>query len=90
VLALGALDEAMRQRIAVPAELSVAGFDDIPEAARAVPPLTTFSQALAEQGRAAARMLLDRIAGRAGSVPALETRLVVRGSTAPASVLVEA
>jgi DNA-binding LacI/PurR family transcriptional regulator len=83
VLALSVLDEAARRHIAVPAELSVAGFDDIPAAAHSAPPLTTVSQGLFEQGRVAARMVLDRIAGQPRPAPALTTTLVVRGSTGP-------
>ncbi|MCL6538637.1 MAG: LacI family DNA-binding transcriptional regulator [Acidothermus sp.] len=85
VLALGVLDEATRMGIAVPERLSVAGFDDIPDAARATPPLTTFSQALVDQGRLAARTLLDRISGTAGEdLIEVRTQLTIRGSTAPA------
>jgi DNA-binding LacI/PurR family transcriptional regulator len=85
VLALGVLDAASALDIAVPEELSVVGFDDIDEAARSVPPLTTVSQPLFDKGRAAARLALDGVAGKPTRSPRLETHLVVRGTTAAPS-----
>jgi DNA-binding LacI/PurR family transcriptional regulator len=73
-------DEGMR----VPADMSVIGFDDIPLAAYADPPLTTVHVPAFELGFAAGRSLLDLIAGR--SVPArslLPAAVVQRGSTEP-------
>jgi len=84
VLALAAYDAARRLGIGVPGELSVVGFDDIDEAARATPPLTTVSQDLEHKGRVAARVALDLVAGRRPRVPRLTAELVVRGSTGPA------
>jgi DNA-binding LacI/PurR family transcriptional regulator len=80
-LALGVLDAAAERGIAVPAELSVAGFDDVPEAALAAPPLTTVRQPHNRKGSEAVRLLLE--APASGSV-VLPTELVVRASTAPA------
>ena len=74
-----------RCRSARPRDLSVVGFDDIPEAAPADPGLTTVSHSLFEQGQAAApspgpaARRRAAPAGRPGSPP----RLVVRSSTAP-------
>jgi DNA-binding LacI/PurR family transcriptional regulator len=82
VLALGALDAAAERGIAVPGELSVAGFDDIPEAALSTPALTTIRQPHARKGTEAVRLLLE--ADEAESV-VLPHELVVRASTAPAS-----
>ena len=56
----------------------------MPQSAFTSPPLTTVAQSTAEQGRAAAKMLLDRIEGPAVSAArelCLECRLIVRGST---------
>src|SRR3954447_2772955 len=82
VLALGVLRAAAERGIDVPGQLSVVGFDDIPQAATATPALTTVSQPHAEKGRAAVRLLV------AGADPAdsvlLPCRLVVRASTGPA------
>ena len=79
-VALGVLDAAAERGIAVPADLSVAGFDDVPEAALVTPALTTVHQSHAEKGAAAVRLLLDE-----GSPDAvvLDTELVVRASTGP-------
>ncbi len=85
VLALGALLEAGRLGIAVPAELSIAGFDDL-DVAREIPPgLTTIHAPLEEMGRQAASYLMRQEAKEA-SVHHVElpAELVVRGSTGPA------
>jgi DNA-binding LacI/PurR family transcriptional regulator len=82
VQAFGVLRAAAERGIDVPGELSVVGFDDIPQAAAATPGLTTVSQPHAEKGRSAVRLLV------AGADPAdsvlLPCRLVVRASTGPA------
>lgn len=84
ILALGALDAAAEADVAVPGELSVAGFDDIEAAASHVPPLTTVAHDLFGQGRAAARLALRRVAGETVRAPHIETQLIVRLSTGPA------
>ena len=85
---LRAFHEAGRQ---VPDDASVVGYDDIPEAAHLLPPLTTVRTDFAEIGTRSLRLLLDRIDGRIeGGATALEGRslvpveLVVRRSTGPA------
>ena len=78
--------EAVRQRgLRVPDDVSVVGFDDLPEARWASPPLTTVRQPLAEMGRTAVSLLsrlLERQSFETLHVE-LATRLVVRDSTAP-------
>ena len=81
VLALGVLDAAAERGIAVPGQLSVAGFDDVPEAALSSPPLTTIWQPHLRKGAEAVRLLLD---GDDGESVHLPTELIVRASTAPA------
>jgi DNA-binding LacI/PurR family transcriptional regulator len=81
VLALGVLDAAARAAVAVPAQLSVVGFDDVAAASSSVPPLTTVSQSLFEQGGLAARAVLDQLAGREPKARPIRSELVVRGST---------
>jgi DNA-binding LacI/PurR family transcriptional regulator len=83
VLALGALDAAASAGIEVPRQLSVVGFDDVAAAAASVPPLTTVAQSLFDQGRLAASVVLDQVAGRPVRIPPIRTEVVVRGSTAP-------
>ncbi|RSM46662.1 LacI family transcriptional regulator [Amycolatopsis balhimycina DSM 5908] len=79
---LRALHEAGRS---VPGEVSVAGFDDMPEAASFWPPLTTVRQSFSELGRRVVRTLLDETATgiRAAAVDPVPVTLVVRGSTGP-------
>ena len=59
-LALGVLHEAASRGIAVPDDVSVVGFDDIPRAAVSQPPLTTVRQPLFEKGKLALRLLMDQ------------------------------
>jgi LacI family transcriptional regulator len=77
--------EAARQRgLRIPEDLSVVGFDELPVARWASPPLTTIRQPLAEMGSAAAQMLGELIEGtplRSNRVE-LSTELIVRESTA--------
>jgi DNA-binding LacI/PurR family transcriptional regulator len=83
-LALGAVEWMTERRIPVPQEVSVVGFDDIPAAASAGPPLTTVHQDHAEKGRLAGRLLVSQLQDEdAPSAGPLATYLVVRGSTAP-------
>ena len=84
VLALGALHGAAECGVDVPSQLSVVGFDDVAAAAASVPPLTTVSQSLFDQGRLAARVVLDQLAGHEPRVPPIRSELIVRGTTAPA------
>jgi LacI family transcriptional regulator len=82
ILAMGVLIEAAARGIAVPGQLSVAGFDDIDLAAEYTPSLTTVHLPVADIGRAAAERMLARLAGK--TVPRVEevrVDLVVRAST---------
>jgi DNA-binding LacI/PurR family transcriptional regulator len=87
VLALGVLDAATGMGVEVPQQLSVVGFDDVAAAAASVPPLTTVAQSLFDQGRLAASVVLDQVAGRPVHIPPIRTEVVVRGSTAPPAVV---
>ncbi|MBV8036061.1 LacI family DNA-binding transcriptional regulator [Roseateles sp.] len=87
-MALGVLAAAQRLGLAVPNELSVAGFDDSPTAALVWPPLTTVRQPVAEMARAAVEMLVSvqrpDMASPADEVElhkVLPHELVVRDST---------
>ncbi len=83
LLALGAMRAAAETGRAVPADLSVSGFDDIPLAASADPPLTTVSQPLTDKGEAAYALLQEMLAGQPPRRITLPIELVIRGSTAP-------
>lgn len=71
----------------VPEDVSVVGFDDIPEAAVSSPPLTTVAQPLRQMGAEALRILLDMLSGTTVKQQHLRlpTTLAVRASTAPPS-----
>jgi DNA-binding LacI/PurR family transcriptional regulator len=81
VLAMGVIEAARERGISVPDQLSVTGFDDIPEAALFDPPLTTIRQPHHQKGSEAVRLLLE---GDAAQSTLLPTELVVRASTSPA------
>ncbi|MFC6533735.1 LacI family DNA-binding transcriptional regulator [Nonomuraea rubra] len=83
-MALKTLEVAKGLGLDVPGDLSVAGFDNIPESALAEPGLTTVDQSMYRLGYEAARMLKSLVRGDwdgPGRL-VLPTRLVVRGSTA--------
>jgi len=83
--ALGVIEVAHDLGLRVPEDLSIVGFDDIPEAAGSNPPLTTMAQPLHDLGAQALRMLVDLLDGR--DVPhhvQLPASLIVRASTGPA------
>jgi DNA-binding LacI/PurR family transcriptional regulator len=86
-MALGVLRAFAERGLHVPADISVVGFDDVPEAAFFLPPLTTVRQDFGELGRRAVHLLLERISGAVPTQPVLPITpdLVVRASTAPRS-----
>lgn len=71
----------------VPADLSIVGFDNIPESALTEPPLTTIDQSIQDLGFEAVQMLLDlldhpeRRADASSLHVTLPTKLVIRRST---------
>src|SRR4051794_37119562 len=84
LIALGATDAARAHGLDVPSQMSVVGFDDLPQASQSFPGLTTVRQPLHEMGRTAAKALLASLTGR-GLVHdhiVLPTELIVRGTTA--------
>jgi DNA-binding LacI/PurR family transcriptional regulator len=84
-MALGLLRRLHEVGREVPRDISIVGFDDIPEAAYFTPALTTVRQDFAELGRRCLQMLLRRIDGE--SQPArivVPPELVVRDSSGAA------
>jgi LacI family transcriptional regulator len=81
--AAGAMRAVHDTGLRVPEDVAVVGFDDVPLASYAEPPLTTIHQPLREMGEVAARMLMSHFGG--GALPdaptVLATSLVVRAST---------
>jgi LacI family repressor for deo operon, udp, cdd, tsx, nupC, and nupG len=84
-MALGAISALRGRGLRVPQDVSVIGFDDIRLARYFDPPLTTVSQPMAEIGRSAMNLLLEKLADPNTPLrrQVLPTHLVVRGTTAP-------
>ncbi|WP_243740860.1 LacI family DNA-binding transcriptional regulator [Streptomyces sp. 8K308] len=84
-MALGVCQAAREHGLRVPGDVSVVGFDDLPQARWSVPGLTTVRQPLAEMAATALRLLRRMMDGDRpeGVRTELSTRLVVRNSTAP-------
>lgn len=81
ILAIGALAEAERRGLRVPADLTVTGFDGIAEAERAG--LTTVRQPVLEKGRAAGELLLASADHLTARVITLDTELRIGNTSAP-------
>lgn len=75
-VAFGAMTALRDAGLRIPGDVAVVGFDDIPLAAHASPPLTTVRLPAVELVRAAAERLIERIEGTAAAGPATETPLV--------------
>ncbi|MEZ4870576.1 MAG: LacI family DNA-binding transcriptional regulator [Caldilineaceae bacterium] len=85
VLAMGALHAIHSAGLAIPADISVVGYDDITSAAYLAPPLTTVRSPKAQMGALAAHTLLQLIRQNADEPPQtriLPVELIVRASTA--------
>lgn len=81
LIALAAMRVLTGAGLSVPDEVAVVGFDDIPAAGLANPPLTTVAQDVTAAGRTLVEMLLGRIRDQPVTSMTLPTRLVVRRST---------
>jgi DNA-binding LacI/PurR family transcriptional regulator len=79
--ALAGLAEANRLGLKVPDDVSITGFDDVPDAASAVPALTTVRQPVAAMVDAALRHLIGK--PEPGAQIKYDTELIERESTAP-------
>ena len=83
-MALGFMHACRDMGLDVPGDISVVGFDDVPEAAHFSPPLTTVRQDFAEIGRRAIASLLSELGGVVNhDNEQISPELVVRRSTAP-------
>jgi DNA-binding LacI/PurR family transcriptional regulator len=89
-MALGLIHAFREAGLDVPRDVSVVGFDDIPEAAHFWPPLTTVRQAFAELGERCVAVLMEAIRKAENPSPApdqpvpapVEPQLIVRDSVA--------
>ena len=82
VMAFGVMEAARERGLHLPQDLSIIGFDDIPQAAHMHPALTTVRQPLEEMGRSAVKLLLQYIADPMAEMARIElpTRLIIRES----------
>jgi LacI family transcriptional regulator len=82
IMALGVMDAVRSRGLRIPDDISIVGFDDIPQSAVVRPALTTVNQPLEKMGRVATQMLLDLLRQpekEAGRIE-LPTELVIRDS----------
>jgi DNA-binding LacI/PurR family transcriptional regulator len=92
VSAFGVMDAVRDAGLRIPDDMSVVGFDDIPDAQWTNPPLTTVRQPMRDMGRQATRMLLgtidepDRNPERIELPTELIVRSTCRSSTGSASI----
>jgi LacI family transcriptional regulator len=84
-MAIGAISALGEAGLRAPEDVSVVGYDDIPEAEFANPPLTTIHQPMVDVGAAAARLLIKMVEdpGAAPEQILFETELVWRSSVIP-------
>jgi DNA-binding LacI/PurR family transcriptional regulator len=84
-MALGLLHGLAEKGVRVPDDISIVGFDDLPEARHFTPPLTTVRQDFHRLGQRTVDALVAAIEGReAPQRTLIDPELVVRNSTAPA------
>jgi LacI family transcriptional regulator len=83
VMAFGVMEAVRDRGLRIPEDVSIVGFDNIPQAEHVSPQLTTIEQPLADMGREATRRLLGLIANADLPLTRVElpTKLVVRAST---------
>ena len=80
--AIGVIEAAIEKGLCLPQDLSVIGFDNIPETAQVSPRLTTIDQGIETMGYLAVEMLVDLLHGRSleSNTRKVPTRLIVRES----------
>ena len=88
VMAMGVMDAVRSRGLRVPGDISVVGFDDIPQSAMVRPALTTVNQPLEKMGRVATQKLLDLLQNPGTEAERIElpTELIIRESCSNAGV----
>jgi len=83
-MALGVMRALAEQGLRVPRDVSIVGFDDIPDAGFYTPPLSTVRQDFGEVGRRALGTLIDRMSGaiEADRRVRIAPELIIRASAA--------
>lgn len=84
-MAIGAIQYLQSIGKCVPDDMTVVGFDNIEHSQLITPSLTTVDQRPVEQGQKAAQMLFDVLDGKSPESVVLDTRLILRDSSAPPS-----
>ena len=82
LIAIGAMHALTDAGLSVPGDVAIVGFDDIPAASRASPPLTTISQDIQGAGERLVEALMAQIEGREVPATRLPANLIERASTA--------
>ncbi|MEW1719378.1 LacI family DNA-binding transcriptional regulator [Streptomyces sp. NPDC093109] len=82
-VALGACAAVRDQGLRIPADVSVAGFDDLPFSVDATPALTTVRLPLFEAGARAGRLAMGAESAPPGGIATIPAELMARASTAP-------
>ncbi len=83
LMAVGVMNRLAARGVAVPAEMSVVGFDDIEMSSMTAVPLTTVRMPMEAAGRAAVDLLLEGPDPDTGGRRWLPTQLIVRSTTVP-------
>jgi LacI family transcriptional regulator len=85
--AFGAMDAIRMRNLRIPEDISLIGYDDIPQASMIHPKLTTVRQPLVEMGQVAVQLLLEQIndPGRQPRQVILDSNLIIRNSCLPPS-----
>jgi LacI family transcriptional regulator len=83
--AFGTIEAIREHGLRIPEDISVVGFDDVPQASQVYPKLTTVRQPLDQMGREAVTLLLEQLESPAigKRQVTLETQLVIRDSCCP-------
>lgn len=81
LIAIGAIRALEEKGLEVPGDIAVVGFDDIPAAGLAHPPLTTVQQDYRRAGEVLVDALLKQIRKQKADTTALPARLIVRKSS---------
>jgi DNA-binding LacI/PurR family transcriptional regulator len=87
-MALGLLRALFEAGRRIPADVSVVGFDDVPEAAYMIPPLSTIKQDFTEMGRLSIDLFVRMLGREPGSDPVrilLTPTLIPRASSRSAA-----
>ena len=84
-MAIACMAVVRERGLAIPDDISIIGFDDVPQAAFTSPPLTTVAQPIEEIGKVATDLLIERMSGstRPNQRVILDVSLVIRGSCGP-------